>query len=130
MDEALFHRLSLDLTGETQLDAARSARLLRRFVSVANAQDVERLARVAAGLPGEEPHRAGAIRSQILDDDALRELAKLMLVLWYTGDLPSAANSAPAEEDYFGALLWPAARAHPPGLSGGYFGHWTYPPDN
>jgi hypothetical protein len=31
---------------------------------------------------------------------------------------------------YFGALLWPVIGAHPPGLSGGYFGHWRYLPDD
>jgi hypothetical protein len=27
---------------------------------------------------------------------------------------------------YFRARFWGLVRAHPPGLSGGYFGHWTY----
>ena len=34
------------------------------------------------------------------------------------------------EEEYFSGLAWSAMGAHVPGLSGGYFGHWRYRPDN
>jgi hypothetical protein len=33
-------------------------------------------------------------------------------------------------EEYFSGLAWQIIGAHPPGLSGGYFGHWRYRPDN
>ena len=33
-------------------------------------------------------------------------------------------------EEYFSGLAWKIIGAHPPGLSGGYFGHWRYRPDN
>lgn len=58
--------------------------------------------------------------------------ARRLVHLWYTGRLPSENKvEAPfvSEEAYFGGLIWRAARAHPPGLSGGYFGHWRYAPD-
>lgn len=58
--------------------------------------------------------------------------ARRLAHLWYAGRL-SAENGVEAafvsEEAYFGGLIWRAARAHPPGLSGGYFGHWRYAPD-
>ncbi len=28
---------------------------------------------------------------------------------------------------WFRGRFWELTRSHPPGLSGGYFGHWTYP---
>lgn len=40
------------------------------------------------------------------------------------------ANTEPVEEDYFEAVLPRVVQAHPRGLSGGYFGHWHYPPED
>ncbi len=61
--------------------------------------------------------------------NAVRRLAHL----WYAGRLPTVQGGADpgfiSEEAYFSGLLWRAARAHPPGLSGGYTGHWRYAPD-
>ena len=34
------------------------------------------------------------------------------------------------QEEYFSGLAWSIVGAHVPGLSGGYFGHWRYRPDN
>jgi len=130
MDATLFRRLSIDLTGEPRLDAARAAALLQRFLTVAKPEGVERLAAIAAALPDDSARREEAIRVQIMEDQELRELVKVILVLWYTGDLLGSTTSLPSEDEYFGGLLWTVARAHPPALSGGYFGHWTYPPDN
>tara|TARA_R110001599_G_scaffold227931_2_gene427017 strand:+ start:1984 stop:2394 length:411 start_codon:yes stop_codon:yes gene_type:complete len=31
---------------------------------------------------------------------------------------------------YYSALIWPSIKAHPIGLTGGYFGHWKYIPEN
>ena len=42
----------------------------------------------------------------------------------------SVAPEGGRPEHYFAGLFWRVIEAHPPGLSGGYFGHWTYPPDN
>jgi lipopolysaccharide biosynthesis regulator YciM len=58
--------------------------------------------------------------------------AQRLAHLWYTGRLPSENKVDAAfvsEQAYFGGLIWRAARAHPPGLSGGYSGHWRYAPD-
>jgi len=58
--------------------------------------------------------------------------ARRLAHLWYTGR-PPAENKVDAEfvneQAYFEGLIWRAARAHPPGLTGGYFGHWRYAPD-
>jgi hypothetical protein len=61
---------------------------------------------------------------------------KELVHLWFVGAPgpvpgPTGLNDQPylTAETYFGALLWPVIGAHPPGLSGGYFGHWRYLPD-
>lgn len=76
------------------------------------------------------------VRERVLDDPVYWPLARQILLLWYTSALRTIDAAGKAvwvpgtEEEYFGALIWPAIRAHPPGLSGGYFGHWAYPPEN
>ena len=68
---------------------------------------------------------------------------KGLVFLWYTSELMEYSQLALKEtdlskitreggeaEEYYGGLLWKVARTHPPGLSGGYFGHWRYEPEN
>ena len=54
--------------------------------------------------------------------------ARDLLTYLYVGSFDSATSVIP--EDYFDSLIWRAALAHPKGLSGGYFGHWRYPPED
>ena len=54
--------------------------------------------------------------------------ARDLLTYLYVGSFDSATYVIP--EDYFDSLIWRAALAHPKGLSGGYFGHWRYPPED
>ena len=54
--------------------------------------------------------------------------ARSLLSYLYLGELESADSVIP--EDYIDSLIWRAALAHPRGLSGGYFGHWRYPPED
>jgi hypothetical protein len=86
METAVFHALSIDLTGEPHLDVDRAEGLLHRLRRVADPQVLERLAETAAGLPADAPERHKAIDSRIMGDPALRELAKAILVpLVYRG---------------------------------------------
>lgn len=78
-----------------------------------------------------------------------KRLVKGIVFLWYTSELISWESiekweSTPVEdrkfeilerktgtqEEYYEGLIWKAIRAHPLGLSGGYFGHWKYEPEN
>lgn len=54
-------------------------------------------------------------------------IARELLGYLYTAELPDSDEVV--EEDYFESLIWRAALAHPPALSGGYFGYWRYPPE-
>jgi hypothetical protein len=74
-------------------------------------------------------------------DRELLGIARAITYFLYTGLLPEAngsdldpkADKKPEiqlPDDYFEAVLWRVILAHPPGLSGGYFGHWHYPPED
>ena len=65
-------------------------------------------------------------------------VTRAMLYCLYTGLMPDDAGGDVREsgptvltaEDHFEALMWRVLQAHPPALSGGYFGHWHYPPED
>ena len=54
--------------------------------------------------------------------------ARALAYLLYTGGLPD--GQIDHEADYFESVVWRVIQAHPRGLSGGYFGHWHYPPED
>jgi hypothetical protein len=73
-----------------------------------------------------------SIKAAMAADPAIDASAKELVHLWFVGAPGPVAGKDQvylAPETYFGALLWPVIGAHPPGLSGGYFGHWRYLPD-
>jgi len=62
-----------------------------------------------------------------------------IVFLWYTSELIAFTDltselakirEGGAEEEYYASLVWKVIRAHPPGLTGGYYGHWKYEPEN
>ena len=87
---------------------------------------------------------------EIALDDLLKEnsidkkLFKGIVFLWYTSELilwnhldensdllkKTDNRIAGTQEEYYGGLIWKAIRAHPLALSGGYYGHWKYEPEN
>ena len=125
---SLFLTLSKALTGVADLNAGLAEGLLLRLEAAPEASALSSLLETYGRFAG-QPDEIQQIRTQIIDGPFL-VLSTMIIVLWYTGDLLSTAPSPPREAEYFGGLVWRVARAHPPGLSGGYFGHWTYPPDN
>jgi len=64
----------------------------------------------------------------VATDAELRAPMQALLTFLYTG---FGVDRMPADtpENHYESLMWRAALAHPPALSGGYFGHWSYPPD-
>jgi Membrane bound FAD containing D-sorbitol dehydrogenase len=79
-----------------------------------------------------------AISDNILMDDSLRASTLLIIKLWYLGFMKSLTTGPPDSEALKGggyyfhheALIWKVASAHPAGLSGGYYGYWSYKPEN
>ena len=53
-----------------------------------------------------------------------------LLMFLYTGFTDTMRDDEGVPEDHFESLMWRAVQAHPPALSGGYFGHWHYPPED
>jgi hypothetical protein len=128
-----FYRMSQVLTGEDGLDPQLSAQYLERLTKHARWGSLaERLltAFEAAEVLGED-----ALEREVLADPELGPAARQVIVLWYTGafveeDGEKVKWSYGNADHYFAGLLWKVARAHPPMLSGGYFGHWHYPPED
>jgi hypothetical protein len=131
--EELFMRLSEVLTGEPQLDAALGPGLVQRLKVTPEAAHLDRLLAAYRAIETEGGDPVPLVAERIMSDADLRALVTMIIILWFTADLKSrdlTIVSPPTPEQHFGGLLWRVARAHPPGLSGGYYGHWTYPPDN
>jgi D-sorbitol dehydrogenase-like protein len=75
------------------------------------------------------------VQAKILADDALRPAVSQIVLLWFTSAMwerngPALNLRYGGQEEYFSGLAWSLIGAHPPGLSGGYFGHWRYRPEN
>lgn len=80
------------------------------------------------------------VKKHIVADDSLRPTVCQLILLWYTSSVQDNLEIQPpaaapvmrfgTQEEYFSGLAWTIIAAHPPGLSGGYFGHWRYRPDN
>ena len=80
------------------------------------------------------------VKEKIVASEDLRVIVCQIILLWYTSlvqdnlDLqhpPTAPSfSYGTQDEYFSGLAWKIMGAHVPGLSGGYFGHWRYRPDN
>ena len=75
------------------------------------------------------------VKSKILTEDALRPAISQIILLWLTSAMWESSGTLinlryGNQEEYFSGLAWSLIGAHPPGLSGGYFGHWRYRPEN
>lgn len=125
-----FLSFSRFVTGEPNLNATLAQAYLQRLQEAGLLERVQDAWQVFAPL-----HQAGdgEARAQtlLLQDAELRATVTLLVHLWYLGDVHFLnADIRGNAEHWFRGLLWPLIHAHPPALSGGYFGHWTYPPDN
>lgn len=133
-----FIAMSSALTGTQELDRRIAGQYLDRISQDTEGGKLDDLLRVFREIiQATGGDTTEAIRQRIMNDDALGPLAQQIIVLWYTSALHSQDDKGnhqfdfPADPNqYFSGLVWGAIRAHPLGLSGGYFGHWKYPPEN
>ena len=131
-----FVDLSEALTGHENLAEKRDGdRTLAEsyYELIETAFEGERMKKLLStfeGLVGDGDSRL----EQIMRDEQLGEVAQEIIMLWYMSSFRTPGkerDGAPATpEQYFQGLFWPTIRAHPLGLSGGYFGYWRYPPEN
>jgi hypothetical protein len=129
-----FIALSRILTGVEQLDVKLGSQYLDRLSSSPCEPFLRQTLERFRKLPVDAT-RADQVKQQILGDDNLLPTVCQIVLLWYTSamrdnsDLPIALRYGTPEE-YFSGLAWRIIGAHVPGLSGGYFGHWRYRPEN
>ena len=124
--------LSIALTGDADLPADLAASYLRRLDTNHPHELDALLAAFESGLSptGDEQE---AITTRVVVDEALWTTAREIISIWMTSRLPRVDAVSPeivAPEEYFQGRLWTSIRAHPQGLSGGYFGHWHYEPES
>jgi hypothetical protein len=132
-----FLALSRILTGVIDLNAEIGRQYLERLEGSGLAPQVQSILKVFAGLT-KDATLAKQVKAQIVWADALRPTVAQIVLLWYTSSLQDLTAPAAGplvmqfgtQEEYFSGLAWKIMGAHVPGLSGGYFGHWHYRPDN
>ena len=128
-DAKTFLKLSTELTGYDQLDADLAAEYYERI----RAGFGQRLDDLLSDYANN-----GDVAG-IMGDDEHSRVAQEIIMLWYMSGFQDPTSPDPEKprelgpetpEQYFRGLFWPTVRAHPLGLSGGYFGYWRYPPEN
>jgi len=129
---ARFLVLSVALSGDTGLPGDLAGPYLKRLDRAHPGEVDALLAAFEEGLAqGDDADRA--IRDHIVSDAALWATSREIVSIWLTSRLPAVDRVLPEAVDpdqYFQSRLWVTISAHPQGLSGGYFGHWHYEPEN
>jgi hypothetical protein len=130
-----FVALSRVLTGVEKIDENLARQYLDRLRSTPFEpflrQVLDRFRRLKGGAT-----LVSQVKQQIVEDDTLRPTICQIILLWYTSGMQDQNPTNPGalrygtQEEYFSGLAWSIVGAHVPGLSGGYFGHWRYRPDN
>jgi hypothetical protein len=133
-----FLALSRILTGVEKLDAEIGSQYLDRLNSSPLNPTVRQILKLFGGFKN-EPDVVDRVKKQIVGEASLRPTVCQIILLWYTSTLQDNLGVQPpapptfrlgTQEEYFSGLAWTIIGAHPPGLSGGYFGHWRYRPEN
>lgn len=128
-----FFTLSQVLTGDGQLNAGFAEAVLAGVAEGRKAQ-VDQLLRLWSAAPSAiDPEHW--IAQYIWSDPALRSLCQDIILSWNFGGLFRDGQAQPVTEVddstraalWFAGSFWRLAKTHPPGLPGGYFGHWSYP---
>jgi hypothetical protein len=136
----LFYQFSKLVTGEEAL----SAKLSNVYFEVFHADPAVQtdflrlLDRYAEILNNRNGDPEKSVKDKILGDPALNAITLSIIKLWYLGIIQSLTTNTLNTEPLKGggyyfhheALIWKIAQAHPAGLSGGYYGYWSYKPEN
>jgi hypothetical protein len=76
-----------------------------------------------------------AIRSRLMPDSSYAATAKVIILMWYTGEWytgigqSTGVNSTQIDAtSYVQGLMWNVAEAHPPGAKQPGYGSWAEPP--
>lgn len=140
-----FLDLSVELTAFSSFDLLGTGladRYLATLDEVVGGEIADALLAAFAALPPEGDARIKAVRTTILGNELLGDVARALIKLWYSGtwfELSSAWTERfgprPADttfvvspDAYVEGLLWKAIGAHPAGAKGPGFGSWAFPP--
>ncbi len=135
----IFREFSALVCGEDGLSAGLSAVYYEVFnkdpVTTGKLAELLAFYTKIAGL--KTPDLLLQVGELIKKDPAMKGLVLDIIKLWYLGIIGSLSKSndpVPLQGGgyYFHheALIWKIAQAHPAGLSGGYYGYWSYKPEN
>ncbi len=133
---SLFIELSTAFTGVDDLPADLASEYEERLRSLGLERVLNRLLASYGELKALGTIDDESIAATLASDPVLRSLAEQIIVLWYSSATMAFDDKGQIElifgkpEHHFRALLWDVIGAHPPALSGGYFGYWHYPPEN
>lgn len=125
-----FLRVSEALTGISALESKLAQEYLDRIAATAEGANLTDLLDEFDAIVGTTEEIEAAITNQIMNVPKRQRLAQVIILLWYLGQIHGQKQEGGYPEHYYQGLFWNVISAHPPGLSGGYFGHWSYPPDN
>ena len=134
-----FLALSEALTGVKDLELDLSRAYLARLDAAFGTKQIDALLNRFDTKVAKADMPEQAVEQHIMKDAKLGQLGHELIILWYLAGFRAPgidSGASPMElgpetpEQYFRGLLWPVIRAHPLGLSGGYFGYWRYPPEN
>jgi hypothetical protein len=134
-----FMVLSRVLTGVEDLDVSLGRQYLDRLVSSPLQLQLSAILERFREFKKDEK-LVEQVKAKIVEVDSLRPTVCQIILLWYTSTVqdnlgigppaPSLSFRYGTPEEHFSGLVWKIIGAHPPGLSGGYFGRWRYRPDN
>jgi hypothetical protein len=129
-----FVALSRILTGVENLDTGLGRQYLDRLTSSPYDPFLRQILERFRALP-KHGSREDQVKQQILGEESLLPAVCQIVLLWYTSAMRDNSNLPivlryGSQEEYFSGLAWRIIGAHVPGLSGGYFGHWRYRPEN
>jgi len=120
-DDEAFLRASRALTGIEELPPFLAGEYRERAIAVSGPAAVSAL--LAIPTPD--------LLTTIAATPAHRPVAEQIVMLWYASATIAVDGTFTfgTTRQYFAGQLWSVIQAHPPGLSGGYMGHWRYPPE-
>lgn len=131
MDD-IFLEISKALTGFTDLSIKAANIYLKQLIN--NDRDgITQLLnhyREKSRVQADQPVKI--IEAIYADSIFLKKVCQEIIAIWYNASIINNGVTtwqAPPEY-YFDALIWKAIEAHPPAVSGGYFGYWRYAPEN
>lgn len=130
-----FAEISIELTGFNNLSSNLIEAYYDKLIKSNGYSEI--LSKLIKDLLNNDKPLEELIKSNV----SYEMLAKGLVFLWYTSELiewntlketetTKLLKIAGTQEEYYEGLIWKAIRAHPLGLSGGYFGHWKYEPEN